>query len=467
MFVSFNSFRSLVASRGRRAGDVLGSARVRVESVARPGSEGASRGTRERKSGLDRGGAVRRLALSALMLAACTEDLEAQARRVHGAAVVVDTHEDVPDALFTRWADLGVRGATPHFDIPRAREGGLGAAFFSIYVPAELADTGGSARRALELIDLTHQAVDAGSADLVLADSAEGIRSAHRAGRIAVLMGIEGGHAIEDSLGTLRQFYRTGVRYMTLTHVNSNGWADSSGNGFAVDFDPAAMRRHHGLSPFGGEVIREMNRLGMMVDVSHVSDETIDAALTVSSAPIFASHSSCRALSAAPRNLTDDQIRRIAAAGGVVMINFASPFLDGKIWSESRARLDALRPEAARIRREHAGNAEERDRLLEQLTADLPTPVADWTRVIEHIEHVIEIAGPDAVGLGTDYDGIPAAPLGLEDVSTLPRITEELLRRGHPEATVRKVLGENFLRYFDRVEDVARRLAKGAPGRTM
>jgi membrane dipeptidase len=408
---------------------------------------------------------MKRLALASLLCVSCAGAPSPPATRVHGGAIVVDTHEDVPDALFDRWADVGTRGATPHFDIPRAREGGLGAVFFAIYVPAELAEAGGSAKRALELIDLTHQAVAAHPADLALAGAEEEIRAVHKRGRIAVLMGIEGGHAIEDSLGALRQFYRMGVRYMTLTHTNSNGWADSSGNGFAIDFNPEAMRRHHGLSPLGRDVVREMNRLGMMVDVSHVSDETIEATLAVSRAPIFASHSSCRALSAAPRNLTDDQIQKIAARGGVVMINFSSAFLDGSIWREQRAALDALRPEAERIRAEYASDPRERARRLEQLTERIPKRVASSTRAIEHIEHVIRLAGPNAVGLGTDYDGIGAGPRGLEDVSKLPWITEELLRRGHSEETVRKVLGENFLRYFARVEAVARSLAAEPPAR--
>lgn len=406
-----------------------------------------------------------RLVLASLLSVSCVGAARAPAPRGHGPAIVVDTHEDVPDALLERWADLGTRGATPHFDIPRAREGGLGAVFFAIYVPPGLGETGGSAKRALELMDLTHRAVEAHPGDLALAASVEELRAARERGRIAVLMGIEGGHAIEDSLGALRQFYRTGVRYMTLTHTNSNGWADSSGNGFAIDFNPEATRRHHGLSPLGREVVREMNRLGMMVDISHVSDETIEAALTVSRAPIFASHSSCRALSPAPRNLTDDQIQRIAARGGVVMINFASAFLDGAIWRETRAALDTLRPEAERIRAEYAGDPRERDRRMEQLTEKIPKRVASAARAIEHIEHVIRIAGPDAVGLGTDYDGIGDGPKGLEDVSKLPWITEELLRRGHSDETVRKVLGENFLRYFARVEAVARSLAAEPPAK--
>src|SRR5439155_6895837 len=237
---------------------------------------------------------------------------------------------------------VGERGATPHFDIPRALEGGLTAPFFAIYVPASYAESGGAAREALALIDLVDRVVRAHPKDLTTAASVAEIRLAKRDRKIAVLMGIEGGHAIEDSLGALREFYRLGVRYMTLTHTNTNHWADSSGKFYLPDFNPADFQVHHGLSDFGRAVVREMNRIGMMVDVSHVSDETIDDVLETSRAPVFASHSSCRALASLPRNLTDDHIRRIGAKGGVVMINVSSVFLDQGLVEAARAALDAL-----------------------------------------------------------------------------------------------------------------------------
>jgi len=402
-------------------------------------------------------------ALPLLAAAPAGNDVAARAARLHREAIVVDTHEDVPDALAEKWADVAVRGATKHFDIPRAKEGGLTAPFFAVYVPASYAD-GGAARIALDRIDLVQRVVAAHPADLVAAASVADIRRAKREGKIAILMGIEGGHAIEDSLGALRDFHRLGVRYMTLTHTNSNHWADSSGNFFAPRFDPAPYRLHHGLSDFGRAVVREMNRLGMMVDVSHVSDETIDDALETSRAPIFASHSSCRALASLPRNLTDDHIRRIGARGGVVMINVSSVFLDQGLVDAARAALDALQEPAERIRRQYEGDpkraAAEINKLVDALPKRPPVPVA---KVVDHIEHVIKLAGPDAVGLGTDFDGIPDPPAGLEDVSKLPRITEELLRRGHSEPEVRKVLGENFLRCFAKVEEVSRSLASEPP----
>jgi membrane dipeptidase len=295
------------------------------------------------------------------------------------------------------------------------------------------------------------------------ATSVGDIRRAKREGRIAILKGIEGGHAIEDSLGALREFHRLGVRYMTLTHVNSNNWADSSGRFYLPDFDPADSRLHGGLNAFGRIVVREMNRLGMMIDISHVSDATLDDVLETSLAPVFASHSSCRSLSDIPRNLTDEQIRRIARNGGVVMINIGSYFLDQSIVDAWWANLEPLRDEYERIKRIHAGDPRRRDEAIDALLERMPQPRTSWTRAVDHIEHVIEVAGPDAVGLGSDFDGVEDPPEGLEDVSRLPVITEELLRRGHSEEVVRKVLGENFLRFFARVEEVARSLSDEAP----
>ncbi|PYQ13703.1 MAG: hypothetical protein DMF80_14495 [Acidobacteria bacterium] len=390
------------------------------------------------------------------------DDVTARAARLHRDAIVVDSHEDVPDALAGKWADLAVEGATKHFDIPRAKRGGLTAPFFAVYVPASYADAG-AARVALDRIDMVQRVVAAHPDDLVAGSSVADVRRAKREGRIAVLMGIEGGHAIEDSLGALRDFHRLGVRYMTLTHTNSNHWADSAGNFFAPRFDPESYRLHHGLTGFGRAVVREMNRIGMMVDVSHVSDETIDDVLETSRAPVFASHSSCRALSALPRNLTDDQIRRIAARSGVVMINVSSVFLDQATVEAARARLDALQESADRIRRQYEGDPRRAQAEIDKLADALPHPAVPLARVVDHIEHAMKIAGPDAVGLGTDFDGMSDPPAGLEDVSRLPRITEELLRRGHSEDEVRNVLGESFLRFFARVEEVSRSLQAEPP----
>ncbi len=385
------------------------------------------------------------------------------ARRIHASAIVVDTHVDLPYRLDKRWTDIGAKSDVGHFDIPRAREGGITAPFFSIYVPAEFAESGGAAKKALELIDLVNRLVDAHSGDLIRATSADDIRAAKKAGKIAVLTGLEGGHAIEDSLAALRIFHRLGVRYLTLTHSNTNHWADSSGRFSAPDYDAKKFRAHGGLNDFGREVVREMNRLGMIVDVSHVSDETVDDVLEVSRAPVIASHSSCRALADIPRNLTDDEIRRIAQKGGVVMINFGSVFVDQKAVDALRAAMSKLRPEYERIQREHKADPKRRAEETEKLYAKLDRRRADFRLVVDHVEHVMKVAGAGAVGLGSDFDGVDDPPRGLDDVSRLPALTEEFLRRGHSEEEVRKVLGENFLRVLEKVEETARGLAKEPP----
>jgi membrane dipeptidase len=405
-----------------------------------------------------------RLASCLLVLATGTALADdPRAKAVHASAIVVDTHLDAPDQLAEKWADVATRGSTDHFDIPRAKEGGYTAPFFSIYVAASYADHG-AARRALELIDLTHRVVDAHPKDMTLAASVADIRAAKQAGKMAVLMGIEGGHAIEDSLPVLREMYRSGVRYMTLTHTNTNHWADSSGPFYEPDFDPKASAVHDGLTDFGRDVVKEMNRVGMIVDISHVSDATVDDVLAVSRAPVMASHSSCRAIADMPRNLTDDQIKRIVAKGGIVNINFGSAFLDQKGYDELRTKAAKIKKEwiaiKQKLKADPAKASEARRALIKQFGAPFRAP---WTKVIDHIEHVIQIAGEDAVGLGTDFDGVGDPPLGMDDVSMLPKLTEELLKRGHSEARVKKILGENFLAFFARVEAARNGIAKELP----
>ena len=396
------------------------------------------------------------LLLLAAIAADSSSDVKARADRLHRAAIVIDTHEDVPERLEAEWVDLGVRNRTGHIDIPRLKDGGVTGAFFAAYVPASFAGRG-SARKTLELIDLIRRLAER-HPELVFADSPDGIRAAKRAGKIAVLVGIEGGHAIEDSVGALSSFARLGARYMTLTHTNTNGWADSSGNFFAWNFDPKKVAVHDGLTPFGREVVLEMNRLGMLVDVSHVSDKTIADVLATSKAPVFASHSSCRALSAIPRNLTDDQIRAIAAGGGVVMVNVSSTFLDQKVVDEFVRQKAALAPKFAEVAERLGSDPDKRDAEIAALIEKLPRQRTDWKKAVDHIERVMRIGGPRAAGLGTDFDGIPDPPAGLEDVSKLPLVTEELLRRGHSEEEVRGVLGENFLAFWERARRVAARM---------
>lgn len=378
-------------------------------------------------------------------------DYHSRAARLLRHAIVVDTHEDVPERLEKEWIDLGVRNTSGHVDIPRLKEGGVTAPFFAAYVSSAYAKSGGSARKALELIDLIHRLVEAHS-ELVFADSPAAIRDAKRRGKIGVAIGIEGGHAIENSLGALSAFYRLGARYMTLTHTNTNDWADSSGSFFSYGFDPKTYVVHNGLTDFGREVVLEMNRLGMLVDVSHVSDKTLEDVLEVSRAPVFASHSSCRALSELPRNLTDDEIRAIAKKGGVVMVNVSSTFLDQKVFEDYRTRKAALEPRVSEIKARFADDPKKRDDEIARLFDTLKPSRTDWRKVVDHIDRVIKLGGREAVGLGTDFDGIEDPPKGLEDVSKLPVLVEELLRRGHSERVVRGVLGENFLAFWERAE---------------
>ncbi len=394
------------------------------------------------------------LALAALAAArfVVADDIHERAMRLHKSAIVVDTHEDVPEELETHWKDLAVRNTVGHVDIPRWREGGVTAPFLAAYVNAGFAKSGGSAKKALEFIDLIHRIVEDHPKDLVFADSIAGIRQAKKDGKIAILIGIEGGHAIEDSLGALSSFYRLGVRYMTLTHTNTNDWADSSGNFFSSDFDPRTYAIHDGLTDLGREVVLEMNRLGMLVDVSHVSDKTMADVIAVSKAPVFTSHSSCRALANIPRNVTDDQIRAIANGGGIVMVNVSSTFLSQASVDGYLAARKALEPQIEAVREKYKDAPGARDAEISKLRDSISYPDADWKVAVDHIERVLRLGGPGAAGLGTDFDGITDPPAGLEDVSMLPKLTEELLRRGHSEEVVRGVLGENFLRFWARAE---------------
>jgi membrane dipeptidase len=374
------------------------------------------------------------------------ERLWQRALKLHRSAVVVDGHNDILSFMLDENYDLGTPSAGKyHTDLARMKEGGLTAEFFSVYVDRTYAERGGAARRALDLIDVTYRAAERHPNDLVMAYSTDDIRRAKRQKRIAALMGVEGGHAIEDSLFALRDFYRLGVRYMTLTHNNTNNWADAC----------CDAPRHNGLSEFGKEVVREMNRIGMLVDVSHVSDKTMADVFDTSTAPVIASHSSARALADRPRNIPDDLLRRFRANGGVVMINFYPVFIDQKAVEASAARDARLKPERDRLREQFKDDPRRLQEELSRLTAANPLPPTPLSVLIDHFDHVAKVAGIDHVGIGSDFDGVPYLPTGMEDVSKLPAITYELLRRGYSERDVRKVLGENFMRAFAQAERVA------------
>jgi len=384
------------------------------------------------------------------------ERLWQRALAIHRRAIVIDTHNDVTTPMTNDDYDLGGEPPTPYrTSLAGMKQGGLTAEFFSLYVKPWYVTHGGAARRTLDMIDSVYRAVERHPGDLMIATSAADIRRAKRMNKIAALMGIEGGHAIEDSLPTLREFYRLGVRYMTLTWNNTNNWADA-GRG---------EKKHGGLSDYGRDVVREMNRLGMLVDVSHVSDETMSDALDVSKAPIIASHSSARALSNVPRNIPDDLLRRIAKNGGVVQVNFYSVFVDEKtVAPQSDERDKRLKAQQDEINRKYANDPERLGEESDKLEAANPLPPLPISKLIDHIDHIVKVAGIDHVGLGADFDGANDMPEGARDVSMLPNITYELLKRGYSEQDIRKILGENFLRVFAEAERVARSMSNSISG---
>src|SRR3954453_16686373 len=398
------------------------------------------------------------ICLLAIPVAGQTRDerLWQRALQIHRRAIVIDTHNDVTTPMTNDDFDLSGEPPAPYrTNIERMKKGGLTAEFFSLYVKPWYVEHGGAARRTLDMIDSVYRAVERHPRDLMIATSVADIRRAKRTGKIAALMGIEGGHAIEDSLPTLREFYRLGVRYMTLTWNNTNNWADA-GRG---------EKKHNGLSDFGREVVREMNRLGMMVDVSHVSDKTMSDALDVSKAPIIASHSSARALSNVPRNIPDDLLKRIAKNGGVVQVNFYSVFVDEKTVAPQSAERDKkIYKQQDAINEKYKDDPERRGEESDKLEAANPLPPLPISKLIDHIDHIVKIAGIDHVGIGADFDGANDMPEGAQDVSMLPNITYELLKRGYSEQDIRKILGENLLRAFAEVERIARTTSKSISG---
>ena len=396
------------------------------------------------------------LASSAITAQTRDERLWQRALQIQRRAIVIDTHNDVTTPMTNDDYDLSGTPPAPYrTSIARMKQGGLTAEFFSLYVKPWYVEHGGAARRTLDMIDSVYRAVERHPNDLMFATSVADIRRAKRQGKIAALMGIEGGHAIEDSLSALREFHRLGVRYMTLTWNNTNNWADA-GRG---------EKKHHGLSDFGREVVREMNRLGMLVDVSHVSDETMSDALDVSKAPIIASHSSARALSNVPRNIPDDLLKRIAKNGGVVQVNFYSVFVDAATVAPQSAERDKrLKAQQDALNEKYKNDPERLAEESDKLEAANPLPPLPISKLIDHIDHIVKVAGIDHVGIGADFDGANDMPEGAKDVSMLPNITYELLKRGYSEQDIRKILGENFLRVFAEAERVARRSSKSISG---
>ncbi len=372
--------------------------------------------------------------------------LTEEALKLHRDALVFDGHNDLPwqfrekgDRFFQR-LDIARSQPTLHTDIARLRKGNVGAQFWSAYVPAETAQSGTAIKETLEQIDLIHRLVKAYPDTLEFAWTADDVVRIRKAGRIASLIGVEGGHSIDNSLGVLRSLYRLGTRYMTLTHSDTLDWADS-----ATD-----TPRHGGLTPFGESVVREMNRLGMLVDISHVSADTMRHALKVTRAPVIASHSSAFAIAAHPRNVPDDVLKLVAKNGGVIMVNFYPGFITAEA---ARTQKDSVKKY-----REMKKQYSEAEFKIAWGTwkKEHPIPTGSVHDVVDHIEHIIKVAGVDNVGIGSDFDGIDMVPRQLEDVATYPYITQELLNRGHSAETIRKVLGENILRALRTAEEVAK-----------
>ena len=385
-------------------------------------------------------------------------DVSPRALALHNSAIVIDTHADTPQRFLDDNFDIGSTDPKDfgHISLDKARAGNLRAEFFSIWVEPE-SNQGHFAQHTLDLIDSVYDQAARHPDRMMLAFSVDDIERAHQQKKLAALMGIEGGHSIENDIHLLRDFYRLGVRYMTLSWSNTNEWADSSG-----DIDDPKVQHHNGLTDFGKQIVMEMNRLGMMVDISHVADKTFWDTIAVTKSPVIASHSSARALCNAPRNMTDAMLRAVAKNGGVVDVNFFAGFLDQNYWNAvqiqkqeqeaaTRAYLEKLKVEGKQV------TYADEDRITREWMAKIPRP--PFTVLIDHIDHIAKVAGVDHVGLGSDFDGVSGAtPVGMDSAADLPKITQALLDRGYSAEDIRKILGGNVMRVFQEVERVSRQL---------
>ena len=381
---------------------------------------------------------------------------------IQKSAIVVDTHADTPQRFLDEGFDIGSTDPNDngHLSLDKARRGNLGAEFFSIWVDPET-NQGHFARHTFDLIDSVYEQAARHPDRMMMAFSVADIERAHREHKLAALMGIEGGHSIENDMHLLRDYYRLGVRYMTLSWSNTNEWADSSG-----DMDDPKIQHHNGLTDFGKQVVLEMNRLGMMVDISHVADKTFWDAIATTKAPVIASHSSARALVDAPRNMTDDMLRAVAKNGGVVQVNFFSGFDDENYRKAEQAQakdqaaaiqkyIDSLKAQGKPV------SYIEVDRIEREWMAKIPRP--PFGVLIDHIDHIAKVAGVDHVGLGSDFDGVSGAtPQGMDSAADLPKITQGLLDRGYSANDIKKILGGNLLRVFRQVEAVSEQMQRSA-----
>lgn len=378
--------------------------------------------------------------------------LWAKALKIHKKAIVIDGHNDITSPLVDEDTDLRnstagkfhVGGDPFHTDVARLKAGGITGEFFAIYVSGSTMKTGGAMHRAVDMIDATYREVERNPNDFASCTTAAEIRRAKKQKKICILMGIEGGYVMEDSLAALRVMYRLGVRYMTLTHNVATNWADAHRD-----------EKHGGLTEFGKEVVREMNRLGMFIDISHVSVKTMNDALDVSTAPMIASHSGARGVNDHTRNVPDEVLKRIAKNGGVIMVNFYPSFLDARTNKEENERSARLKPQIDALQEKFKGDRKAFDDAVRQLEDANPIYVPTYARIVDHIDHIKSVAGVDHVGLGSDFDGIPFLPAGMNGAEDLPLVTYEMLKRGYSETDIRKVLGENLLRAMTQMEKVA------------
>jgi membrane dipeptidase len=376
-------------------------------------------------------------------------EAEKTAEKVLLQAIIIDTHADTPQMMLDEGYDLAQPDSPFMVSIPKMRQGHLGAEFFSIWVDVDWPKKD-LIHRALDLIDAVYEQVGRHSDVLGMATTADDIVRLHLQGKFAILMGVEGGHIIQDDLRALDIYYRLGVRYMTLTHTANTGWADSSGD----------KPKWNGLTDFGKQVVERMNRMGMMVDISHVSDKTFYDTLAVTKAPVIASHSSCRALCDVPRNMTDDMIRALAKNGGVMDINFYPGFLSPDFDAAYKKVSPQIHADESAAEKQYANDPKRLAQELRDISARYATrlPTPSYTTIADQIDHAVQVGGIDHVGLGSDFDGIDAAPKGMEDVSKLPDLVRELARRGYSEQDLKKILGGNLLRVMRQVERVGREI---------
>jgi membrane dipeptidase len=373
-----------------------------------------------------------------------------RAHKLHFSSIVLDTHDDTTQRFFSKNYDLGKRNPDGSIDIPRMKEGGMNAIFFSIWIDGRIMGPP-AIQKALDQIDAVHENVAKYSNDLTFCRTAEDIRRAHAQGKIAVLIGVEGGHMIGNDIRVLRMFGDLGVRYMTLTHFYNDEWADAS----------TAKPEHNGLTDYGKDIVREMNKQGIMVDISHVSDKTFYDALEISKAPLIASHSSCRALCNHVRDMSDDMIKALAAKGGVIQINYEKSFLDQAYKDASDKFSGGVVAQMDAFKKKCGDDDECVEKMVadmgKQATADGILPHVSWEKIIQHIDHAVKLVGADHVGLGSDFDGA-SMPDGMEDATHLPQITEALMRKGYSDEDIRKILGGNILRVMEQVERVSREM---------